>query len=340
MDATLETLKLEALQAFASAPSEPALIQVKARFLGRKGELTAQMKRLGQLAPDEKRSFGAALNDVKDALEAACDARLQALQQAGLQALQARRPDLTLPGRRVRPGRAHPMAQIMEEIEDAFLALGFDVCEGPDVEDEWYNFEALNMPEGHPARDMQDTFYLAPGLLLRTHTSPVQIRTMLAQDPPLRMIAPGAVYRSDYDITHSPMFHQVEGLMVDRKVSMADLKGVLLQFCRKIFHEKVDVRFRASFFPFTEPSAEVDMLCFQCMGSGCRLCKGSGWIEIGGCGMVNPEVFRQVGRDAYDPERIQGFAFGMGIERITMLKLGLNDIRLLFENDLRLIHQF
>lgn len=340
MDDALESLTARAVQAMAGATSEPLLVQAKANYLGKKGELTALLKTLGGLSPEERRIFGQRLNDAKTVLEQAFEARLEALKASGLETLAANRPDLSLPGRSLAQGRLHPIAQVMNEIEDLFVSLGFDVQEGPDVEDEWHNFEALNLPEGHPARDMQDTFYLSPGMLLRTHTSPVQIRTMLSQEPPLRMIAPGTVYRSDFDPTHSPMFHQVEGLMVDDKVSMADLKGVLLQFVRGLFGPSVDIKFRASFFPFTEPSAEVDMLCFQCHGSGCRLCKDTGWIEIGGCGMVNPEVFRFLDRPAYDPTRIRGFAFGMGIERIAMLRLGINDIRLLYENDLRLLRQF
>lgn len=336
----LSSIQSRALDELKVAPNEPQLVQIKARYLGKKGELTAQMKSLGTLPPEERRAFGARLNEVKDALEAAVEARLAELQAQGLQVLASNRPDLTLPGRPLPSGRVHPLTLVMEEIEDAFLSLGFDIQDGPDVEDEWHNFESLNIPEGHPAREMQDTFYLTNGYVLRTHTSPVQMRTMRAQEPPIRMIAPGTVYRSDYDATHSPMFHQFEGLVVDRDISLADLKGVLLQFVRRMFGPQTDIKFRASFFPFTEPSAEIDMLCFQCHGKGCRLCKDTGWIEIGGCGMVNPEVFRFVGKDSYDPSRVQGFAFGMGIERIAMLRYQFNDIRHLFENDLRLLHQF
>ena len=345
LESGLASIQSRALDELRAAPNEPLLVQVKARYLGKKGELTAQMKRLGTLPPDERRGFGAQVNQVKEALEAAFEARLQSIQAQGLQTLASNRPDLTLPGRPLPAGRVHPLTRVMEEIEDAFLSLGFDIQDGPDIEDDWHNFEALNIPEGHPAREMQDTFYLqaryeGKPLVLRTHTSPVQMRTMLAQDPPLRMIAPGTVYRSDYDATHSPMFHQFEGLVVDKGVSLSDLKGVLLQFVRRMFGPQTDIKFRASFFPFTEPSAEIDMLCFQCGGKGCRLCKDTGWIEIGGCGMVNPEVFRFVGKESYDPANVQGFAFGMGIERIAMLKYQFNDIRHLFENDLRLLHQF
>lgn len=340
VDDTLHALEQSALQELQQATSEPQLIQIRARYLGKKGELTAQLKTLGQLSLEERRTFGARLNEVKTRLEQAADDRLTALKSLALASLATNRPDLTLPGRPTRQGRLHPVYQILEEVEDVFIRLGFDLCEGPDIEDDWHNFGALNIPEGHPAREMQDTFYLEKGLVLRTHTSPVQIRTMLAQKPPVRMIAPGTVYRSDFDATHSPMFHQIEGLLVDEQVSLAELKGILLQFVRCLFGPSVDIRFRASFFPFTEPSAEIDMLCFQCLGKGCRLCKDTGWIEIGGSGMVNPAVFQAIGSPDYDPVRIKGFAFGMGIERIAMLKLGINDIRYLYDNDLRLLHQF
>jgi phenylalanyl-tRNA synthetase alpha chain len=340
LEETLDALKARALRELAEAGSEPLLLQVKARYLGKKGELTARMKGLAQLPPEERRLAGQQLNVLKDELEAAFSDRAAGLRQIGLTRLETNRPDISLPGRPLAAGHVHPIEQVLEAMEDIFLGLGFSIEEGPDVEDDFHNFEALNMPPGHPAREMQDTFYLTSNLLLRTQTSAAQVHTMLAQEPPLRIISPGAVYRSDMDISHSPMFHQVEGLMVDDRVSMTDLKGVLLEFARRMFGPETGVRFRASFFPFTEPSAEIDISCFICYGQGCRTCKHSGWIEIGGCGMVNPEVFRKLERPEYDPARIRGFAFGLGVERITMLKLGIADIRTLFENDVRLLHQF
>lgn len=340
VEETLEALKGRALSELSGAANEPALVQIKARYLGKKGELTARMKGISQLPVEQRREAGQLLNVLKDELEVAFDARVTQLREVGLSQLEARRPDITLPGRPLTHGHVHPISQTMHEMEDIFIGLGFDVEEGPDIEDDFHNFEALNLPPGHPARELQDTFYLSQDLLLRTHTSSVQVHTMLNREPPLRIIAPGAVYRSDMDISHTPMFHQVEGLMVDERVSMSDLKGVLLEFVRRMFDPRVGIRFRASFFPFTEPSAEVDVSCFICYGQGCRTCKHTGWIEIGGCGMVNPAVFRKIGRPEYDPERIRGFAFGMGIERITMLKLGIPDCRFLYENDLRMLHQF
>lgn len=340
MNDALEVLRNKAIPEIASAKSEPELQQIKARFLGRKGELTALLKELGALPPEQRREAGARLNQVKDELEALLQQQASVLHEQGLKRLAASRVDITLPGRPTGRGHIHPISQVLFDIEDIFLGLGFDIEDGPEVEDDFHNFEALNLPEGHPAREMQDTFYVGPLTVLRTHTSPVQIRTMERRDPPLRIIAPGAVYRSDMDMTHTPMFHQVEGLMVDDRVSMTDLKGILVEFVRRMFGPQSDIKFRASFFPFTEPSAEVDMLCHVCHGSGCRTCKHTGWIEIGGCGMVNPAVFRKVGRPEYDPSRIRGFAFGMGIERIAMLKYGFTDIRQLFENDVRLLQQF
>ncbi len=340
MEETLDALKARALQDLAAIDSELLLVQIKARFLGKKGELTARMKGMAQLPPEQRREAGQQLNVLKDELEAAFADHLTLLRRAGLTRLESNRPDISLPGRVLPSGHVHPIEQILEEMEDIFIGLGFNVEEGPDIEDDFHNFEALNLPPGHPAREMQDTFYVSSNLLLRTQTSAAQVHTMLKQDPPLRMISPGAVYRSDMDISHSPMFHQVEGLMVDERVSMTDLKGVLLDFARRMFGPQTGIRFRASFFPFTEPSAEIDISCFICYGQGCRTCKHSGWIEIGGCGMVNPAVFRKIGRPEYDPSRIRGFAFGLGVERITMLKLGIADIRTLFENDLRLLHQF
>jgi phenylalanyl-tRNA synthetase alpha chain len=338
MNEQLAALEQSATQAAADAASEFDLQQVKARFLGRKGELTAIMKAMATLPPEQRPVFGAQANAVKERLEVLFEARLAGLRDAELERrLVAERIDVTLPGRRLRRGSKHPLSQVTEEIVAIFAGLGFGVAEGPEVERDFYNFEALNMPRDHPARDMQDTFYISDDVVLRTHTSPVQVRTMLNQAPPVRVIAPGTVYRRDSDITHSPMFHQIEGFLVDRQVSFGDLKGILTTFINAYFGAGTGVRFRPSFFPFTEPSAEVDIQCVICGGSGCRVCKQSGWLEILGSGMIDPEVFRAVG---YDPELYTGFAFGMGIERIAMLKYGVNDLRLFYENDLRFLRQF
>jgi phenylalanyl-tRNA synthetase alpha chain len=331
----------EARDAIGRAASSADLEAVRVRYLGRQGALTQVLKSLGSLPAAERPAVGAAANEAKRALEALLESRLAAAADHERRQARARtRPDLTLPGRRPPLGVTHPLTRVHDEIVQIFAGLGFSVVEGPQIETDYHNFEALNIPADHPARDMQDTFYLgAPrdgGLLLRTHTSPVQIRTMLAQGPPVRIIVPGAVFRRDADITHSPMFHQVEGLAVDRDISMGDLKGTLELFAREMFGPRSRIRFRPSFFPFTEPSAEVDVLCFLCGGDGCRVCKQSGWLEILGSGMVHPQVLRNVG---YDPEAVTGWAFGMGIERIAMLKYGVDDIRLFFENDLRFLKQ-
>jgi phenylalanyl-tRNA synthetase alpha chain len=327
----------EARAAIARAASSADLEQLRVRFLGRQGRLTQLLRALGALPAEERPLVGAAANEAKRELEALLELRLGETRETERRQERARqRLDLTLPGRRPPLGSRHPLTRIQDEIIAIFGGLGFAVAEGPEVEDDYHNFEALNIPRDHPARDMQDTFYLSEDTLLRTHTSPVQIRTMQAQRPPVRVICPGRVYRRDADITHSPMFHQVEGLAVDRNVSMADLKGTLELFAREMFGPRSRIRFRPSFFPFTEPSAEVDVLCFLCGGAGCRVCKQSGWLEILGSGMVHPHVLRNVG---YDPEEVTGWAFGMGIERIAMLKYGVDDIRLFFENDLRLLRQ-
>ncbi len=334
----LNKIETAALQSAAEVATEVELQQVRARYLGKKGEITAVMKGMGQLSPQERPLIGALANEVKDRLEAAFAARLENLRQEIMQQkLAGERLDVTLPGRRQRRGSKHPITQVTEEVVSIFAALGFGVAEGPEIEKDFYNFEALNIPKDHPARDMQDTFYVSEEVVLRTHTSPVQIRTMLKHQPPVRVVAPGTVYRRDSDITHSPMFHQIEGFLVDRKVTFGDLKGILTTFINEFFGQNVDVRFRPSFFPFTEPSAEVDIQCVICGGSGCRVCGQSGWLEILGSGMIDPEVFKSVG---YDPELYSGFAFGMGIERIAMLKYGVNDLRLFFENDLRFLRQF
>lgn len=335
----LEQLRNQALNIIGATSSEEALQEARIRFLGRKGELTALMKGLGGLSADERPVVGQLVNNLREEIEKLLDEALStARERVTAERLQSERIDVTLPGRRALRGSKHPITQIIEEVSDIFAGLGFSVAEGPEIEHDWYNFEALNFPPEHPARDMQDTFFTeSNGLLLRTHTSPVQIRTMLKKKPPLRIIAPGTVYRCDSDATHSPMFHQIEGLMVDKGISFADLKGILTIFTNQLFGQKTGVRLRPSFFPFTEPSAEVDIACVICGGKGCRVCKQSGWLEILGAGMVDPEVYRHVN---YDAEDISGFAFGMGIERIAMLKYGISDMRLLFENDVRFLRQF
>jgi phenylalanyl-tRNA synthetase alpha chain len=327
-----------ARKAIESAADEAGLQETRVRFLGKKGVLTAIMKGMGQLSPEERPVVGALANTVKDELETSFASRFEQLREAAIQAkLRSEKLDVTLPGRQIRLGAKHPVTLVSEQIVEIFASLGFGVVEGPEIEEDFYNFEALNIPKDHPARDMQDTFYITNDEVLRTHTSPVQIRTMLKQAPPVRVIAPGTVYRRDSDITHSPMFHQIEGFLVDRNISFGDLKGVLTVFLEKFFGRDTGVRFRPSFFPFTEPSAEVDIQCVMCGGEGCRVCGRTGWIEILGCGMIDPEVFRAVN---YDAEEYSGFAFGVGLERMAMLKYGVNDLRLFFENDLRFLSQF
>ncbi len=334
----LQEMLQAATAAMAQADTEVSLQDVRVRFLGKKGELTAIMKEMGRLSPEERPVVGALANRVKEELESLFAERSQLLRDADIaRRLASERIDVTLPGRRSFAGSKHPITLVTEEVCEIFAALGFSVAEGPEVEKDFYNFEALNMPKDHPARDMQDTFYISDDVVLRTHTSPVQIRTMLQHAPPVRVIAPGTVYRRDSDITHSPMFHQIEGFLVDRHVSFGDLKGILTAFITQLFGTGVGVRFRPSFFPFTEPSAEVDIQCVICGGRGCRVCKNSGWLEILGSGMIDPEVFRAVN---YDSDAYSGFAFGMGLERIAMLKYGVNDLRLFFENDLRFLTQF
>lgn len=318
----------------ASSPEHLEALRVK--YLGRKGALTQVLRSLKNLEPEDRRRVGALANQTKENLEAALAEALAALKEAAVRAA-VPQIDVTLPGRRGFAGHLHPLTRIMEEICDIFLHLGFEAVEGPEVELDWYNFEALNIPPDHPARDMQDTFYVTDKVLLRTHTSPMQIRVMEKRRPPVRIIAPGKVYRRDSDMTHSPMFHQVEGLLVDRGVTFADLKGVLTEFVHQMFDPQVSLRFRPSYFPFTEPSAEIDIACVICRGEGCRVCKVTGWLEILGAGMVHPAVFEAVG---YDPEEFTGFAFGLGVERIAMLKYGIDDIRLFYDNDLRFLRQF
>ena len=321
-----------------SARDIAELEQIRVRLLGRKGELTAQLKALGELPPEQRAAAGQDINAAKDRFQEAYRLRRESLEQDELaRRLAAERIDVTLPGVGMPRGSLHPVTRALERIASLFGSMGFTVAEGPEIETDHYNFTALNIPEQHPARAMHDTFYVEAGLLLRTHTSPVQIRAMERQAPPLRLIAPGRVYRCDSDLTHTPMFHQVEGLVVHEDASFNELYGVLQDFLQAFFERSLPVRFRPSYFPFTEPSAEVDIACVICEGSGCRVCKQTGWLEVLGCGMVHPAVFGHVGIDA---ERYTGYAFGMGVERLAMLRYGINDLRLFFENDLRFLRQF
>ncbi len=343
--------KLDGLWAAAKAEldvatTKDAVEAVRVKYTGKKGALSAILGGMGKLAPEERKALGEQANKVKAQLEAALEQAAVRLEEAALEAeLAGAKLDVTLPGRHVRLGRRHPVSQTLDDIVATFARLGFDVAQGPEIELDWFNFEALNVPADHPARDMQDTFYvdaqwLAKGVgptVLRTHTSPVQIRTMLAQKPPVRAVMPGRVYRKDSDQTHTPMFHQVEGLYVDRHVTFAELKGTLDAFAKAFFGAKAKTRFRPSFFPFTEPSAEVDVSCVFCGGKGCRVCKQSGWIEVLGSGLVHPNVLKHA---SYDPAEVTGFAFGMGIERLTMLRYGIDDLRTMFENDARFLAQF
>jgi phenylalanyl-tRNA synthetase alpha chain len=313
------------------------LENLRIRYLGKKGEITLLMRGLNKIAPEQRPVFGKQLNELKKKAEQIIELRKQELQsELSERRWERERIDLTFPGRPFNLGLLHPITEVLQEIEEIFTSMGFQIAEGPEVELDYYNFEALNMPREHPARDMQDSFYISPETLLRTHTSPVEVRIMQAQAPelPVRIISPGKVYRRDDDITHSPMFHQVEGLVVDKGISLADLKGTLLLFVREMFGKDRQIRLRPSFFPFTEPSAEVDISCIACNGKGCRVCGGTGWLEILGSGMTHPRVLEVSG---YDPEEVTGYAFGMGVERIAMLKYGIDDIRLFFVNDLRML---
>ena len=334
----LQSLLQQALAAVEQSDSAQSLDQVRVQYLGKKGEITGQLKTLGKLEPDQRKAAGAEINKVKEQVQGAIKAKQTALESAALQAqLASESIDVTLPGRNATAGGLHPVSRTMQRIESFFANMGFNVVEGPEIEDDFHNFEALNIPGHHPARAMHDTFYFDATTLLRTHTSPVQIRTMETQDAPYRIICPGRVYRCDSDLTHTPMFHQVEGLLVDTDITFADLKGILAEFLRDYFEKDLDVRFRPSYFPFTEPSAEMDIQCVMCDGHGCRVCSHTGWLEILGCGMVHPKVFEHVNVDS---EKYTGFAFGMGVERLTMLRYGVNDLRLFFENDLKFLSQF
>ena len=330
----LDDIEKEGVSAIESAPDKVSLEKAANLFLGRKGKLAEQYGKLGNLAPELKPQAGARLNDIRKKLSDALASREKIIVKAET----ASAIDFSLPGRRSYVGRKHPLLQTVDLIVSIFRGMGFSVASGPDIETEFYNFDALNTPEDHPSRDLSDTFYINKGILLRTHTSPVQIRTMQSQEPPVRIIAPGRCYRSDApDASHSPVFYQCEGLYVDENVTFGDLKGVIIAFARELFGSGVNVRFRPHFFPFTEPSAEYDFSCVLCGGKGCRVCKYTGWLEISGAGMVDPEVFKAVG---YDSEKYTGYAFGMGVDRITMLRCGINDIRYLYENDVRFLRQF
>ena len=335
----LDDLKAEATAAIESAEDSAALEKLRVEWLGKKGRVTELLKSLGQLDADERPKVGAEINAVKQLLNEQISERKETLQQAAIaEQLAAESLDVTLPGRREDLGALHPITRTIERMADYFAALGFEVVEGPEIEDDYHNFEALNIPAHHPARAMHDTFYIDDTHVLRTHTSGVQVRTMETRDPPLRVICPGRVYRCDSDLTHSPMFHQVEGLLIDEDVSFGQLKGIIQDFLHAFFEQDaLAVRFRPSYFPFTEPSAEVDIQCVKCAGEGCRICSGTGWLEVMGCGMVHPRVLEMSG---VDTERYQGFAFGMGVERLAMLRYGIGDLRLNFENDLRFLAQF
>lgn len=335
---TLEDVLARAQGEIAVADTLALLDQVRVQYLGKKGLITEQMKRLGALPPDERKEAGARINQARDRFNTAFEERKVALEAQALEQRLARENiDVTLPGRGQATGGLHPVTLTLRRIAELFGRIGFESVEGPEVEDDYHNFEALNIPASHPARAMHDTFYFDEHTLLRTHTSPVQVRIMESRTPPLRVIAPGRVYRCDSDLTHTPMFHQVEGFLVDPQVSFADLRGVLYEFLTLFFEKDVAVRFRPSYFPFTEPSAEVDIECVICGGRGCRVCKQTGWLEVMGCGMIHPRVFQFVN---IDPDAYTGFAFGLGVERMAMLRYGINDLRLFFENDLRFLKQF
>lgn len=337
-DQILQTLQLEALTLIKNCDQLTELENLRVRYLGKQGSLTEQLKALASLPPDEKRIIGQKVNLIKEAVQTALQQKKLQLEQELLdKELRQQSIDVTLPGRRQQIGTLHPVSQAFIRIESFFQSLGFDVADGPEIENEFYNFDALNMDETHPARAMHDTFYTVTGKLLRTHTSTVQIRYLQNHSLPVRMIAPGRVYRCDSDVTHTPMFHQIEGLVIDENTSFADLKGLLQLFMNHFFQKDLRMRFRPSYFPFTEPSAEVDIECVQCHGLGCRICKHTGWLEVLGCGMVHPHVLEQVNIDS---SRYQGFAFGMGVDRLTMLRYQIDDLRMMFENDLRFLTQF
>lgn len=336
----LEQLKEQALAEIAASGNLTEINDIRVKFLGKKGELTAILRGMGALSADERPVVGQLANEVREAIELEIEQKMSALKEAEkAEKLNKETIDVTLPGHPFMIGKRHPLTTVLDEIKEIFLGLGFVIAEGPEVEVDYYNFEALNFPADHPARDMQDSFYISPGVLLRTHTSPVQPRVMEKSAPqvPVKVIAPGKVYRRDDDATHSPMFHQIEGFVIDKEISFSDLKGILLTVVRQMFGADRQIRLRPSFFPFTEPSAEVDVSCMSCNGSGCRVCSNTGWLEILGSGMIHPNVLKMSG---YDPEQVTGFAFGLGVERIAMLKYGIDDLRLLFDNDKRFLAQF
>lgn len=339
MKQQLENIKSEALSLIAAAADEKSIDDIRVKYLGKKGELTAILKQMGSLTPEERPVIGQLANKVRAELEEAIDTASKSFKEkAATEKLKAEKIDITMPSKPAVSGSLHPLNKVLEDMIDIFQSMGFDVVDGPEVETDHYNFESLNVPADHPARDMQDTFYLGEELLLRTQTSAAQIRTMEKRKPPIRIICPGRVFRADeVDATHSPVFHQIEGLVVDKGITMCDLKGVLEQFAHEIYGPETAVKFRPSFFPFTEPSVEVDVTCSECKGKGCRVCKGSGWIEILGAGMVHPRVLKACG---IDPEEYSGFAFGIGLDRLTTTRYKISDIRLLFENDLRFLKQF
>jgi len=334
LDQSIEQIKADALSALEAATDETRIKELSVRYLGRKGLITQYLRNISSLPADQRPEAGKRANQVKKELESAFNA---AMEQMASAAEEKSAIDVSLPGRPAPRGSLHPITRTTRRIAKIFERLGFDIAEGPEVETDYYNFEALNIPKNHPARDMQDTFYISDNIVLRTHTSPIQVRFMAEHQPPVRIIAPGKVYRCDSDLTHTPMFHQVEGLLVDENISFGDLKGLLTLFVHQFFDENTSLRFRPSFFPFTEPSAEVDIQCVICRGSGCKVCSDTGWLEVLGCGMVHPAVFENV---AYDTHRYGGFAFGMGVERLAMLKYGINDIRIFFESDIRFLRQF
>ena len=336
----LKKIKEAAVEALANADTMEYLNEQKVRFLGKKGELTTILKGMGKLSDEERPIMGQLANEVRDEINQLVDSKMAELKAAVLEAkLASETIDVTLPGRALNHGTKHPVTMVIEEAKQIFMGLGFEVAEGPEIESDYYNFEALNLPKDHPARDMQDTYYINPEIVLRTQTSGVQVHSMEEKqgEVPVKIICPGKVYRKDDDATHSPMFHQIEGLLVDKNIRMSDLNGLLLSFCQEMFGKDTQIRMRPSYFPFTEPSVEIDISCCMCHGEGCRMCSNTGWLEILGAGMVHPNVLRAGG---YDPEQVSGFAFGLGVERIAMLKYGINDLRLMYENDLRFLRQF
>lgn len=338
MKERIDSIKTSALQAIAEAEGSAALNDVRVRFLGKNGEMTALMKLLGTVSKEERPAMGKVLNDVRVEIETALDAKIaETAEREKQMRLKAEAVDVTLPGRAVKAGTLHPLTQVREDILKVFLGMGFSVAEGPEIESDLFNFQLLNVPKDHPARDMQDTFYVNENIVLRTHTSPMQARIMTTQQPPVRVVIPGRVYRSDDDASHSPIFHQIEGLAVDKHITMGDLEGCLQTFAEQLFDKDTKIRLRPSYFPFTEPSVEVDVTCAICHGKGCRVCKGTGWVEILGAGIVNPAVLDMCGIDS---KQYSGFAFGLGLERIAMIKYGIPNIKLFYENDVRFLKQF